>query len=135
MGATSVQYKKLGPNSPIGKKKLKRKRKNASATEAAWFLLEKLEVMAIDVMHSVMPAPQNRNNFLRPKRSMVKNETNDARNFQVKALAPRMRDRGPDNPRFSRKMVVEYVLMTLAPVIWIQNCIPRHSINLVYRRA
>ena len=41
----------------MGKKKLKRNRKSASITDAAWLLLEKLKVMVIAIMRSVRPTP------------------------------------------------------------------------------
>jgi hypothetical protein len=75
----------------MGKKKLNRKTKNVLAIEAPRLFVEKADVTAIDIMHRVIPTPQTRNSLLRPKRSIVNKEMNDARNFQVIALAAKMR--------------------------------------------
>jgi len=107
-----VQYKKLGPRKPIGKKKLKRKTKNELAIAAPLLLLEKLDVMAMQVMHIVIPTPQIRNRMRRPKRSIVNREMKDARNFHVMAQAASIRVIASDSFRFCWKIVVLYVEMT-----------------------
>lgn len=107
-----MQYRKLGPKKPMGKKKLNKKTKNVLAIEAPRLLVEKADVTAIDIIQRVIPTPQTRNSFRRPKRSIVNREMNDARNFQVIALAAKMRVTPSERFKFCWKIVVEYVLIT-----------------------
>lgn len=103
--------------------------KNELAIAAPLLLPEKLDVMAIQAMHIVRPVPQIRKRTRRPKRSIVNREMKEARNFQVIAQAARIRVPASERFRFCWKMVVEYVLITWAPVIWSQNCRPMQSIK------
>lgn len=108
---------------------MKRKTKNELAIAALLLLLEKLDVMAMQVIHIVIPMPQIRKRIRRPKRSIVNREMKEERNFHVMAQAAKIRVIESDSFRFCWKSVVTYVEMTWAPVIWIQNCSPIQSMQ------
>src|SRR5699024_4054578 len=108
---------KLGPKKPMGKKNANRKMKKVVPMAAPWLSLAYLFVMAMHIMHSVIPAPLNRNSFRRPNRSMVKKATNEAANFHVNMPAASTRERSAVKPKLSWKIVVQYVLIAFAPVI------------------
>jgi hypothetical protein len=81
--------------------------KNELAIAAPLLLSEKLDVMAMQVMHIVIPTPQIRKRTRRPKRSIVNREMKEARNFQVIAQAASIRVLASERFRFCWNMVVE----------------------------
>ena len=105
VGATSVQYRKFAPENPIGIKKLNKKMKNADAICAGWLLFGILDAIARASIQHAMPVALNIKSLRRPKRSIVKKATKQAKNFHVSAPPDIIRDVSALIPRPCWKII------------------------------
>lgn len=88
----------------MGTKKLYMKMKKQAAILADLFDLSNEVATVSASIQLPIPKPENMKSARRPKRSMVKNATNEETNFQVRVPPVKILETSAERPRFCWKM-------------------------------